>query len=72
MMPIFAARWPVIRAWDYPVDFGRSFRGHRIFGTHKTWRGLIVGIIFATFTLGLQVLLVRNVSFIASLTDQVD
>ncbi len=72
MMPIFAARWPVIRAWDYPVDFGRSFRGHRIFGTHKTWRGLIVGIMFATLTLGLQVLLVRHVSFIANLTDQVD
>ncbi|HRY63222.1 MAG TPA: CDP-archaeol synthase [Patescibacteria group bacterium] len=29
---------------DYPLDFGKTFRGRRIFGSHKTWRGLIVGL----------------------------
>lgn len=72
MMPIFAARWPIIKPWDYPIDFGKTYRGKRIFGTHKTWRGLIVGIIFATLTLALQVWLIREVSFLADLTDQVD
>ncbi len=30
-----------------PIDFGKKFRGKRIFGDHKTWRGLIFGIIVA-------------------------
>ena len=27
-----------------PLDAGRTFRGRRIFGSHKTWRGLVVGV----------------------------
>ena len=29
-----------------PLDFGKSFRGKRIFGDHKTWRGLIINVVF--------------------------
>jgi CDP-2,3-bis-(O-geranylgeranyl)-sn-glycerol synthase len=28
-----------------PIDGGRSWRGVRIFGDHKTWRGLVVGVV---------------------------
>ncbi len=31
-----------------PVDFGKTWKGKRILGDHKTWRGLIFGIIFGT------------------------
>ena len=31
--------------WDYPIDFGLTFRGKRVFGAHKTIRGLIAGTI---------------------------
>lgn len=34
--------------FETPIDFGRSWRGHRIFGDHKTWRGLISGIVVGT------------------------
>ena len=30
---------------DYPMDFYKTFRGIRIFGSHKTMRGLIFGTI---------------------------
>jgi CDP-2,3-bis-(O-geranylgeranyl)-sn-glycerol synthase len=40
-----------------PIDFGKSYRdGKRIFGDGKTWRGLILGILFGMvggFTLSL-------------------
>ncbi len=36
--------WPRL---NYPLDFHQSFRGQRIFGSHKTWRGLIAGILAA-------------------------
>ncbi len=27
-----------------PVDFGKSIKGKRIFGDHKTWRGVICAL----------------------------
>ena len=33
--------------WNYPLDFNQSFRGQRVLGSHKTWRGLIIGILAA-------------------------
>ncbi|MBI4359559.1 MAG: CDP-archaeol synthase [Candidatus Jacksonbacteria bacterium] len=35
----------IIPSWSAPVDFGKSFAGNRVFGDHKTWRGLIGGTI---------------------------
>jgi CDP-2,3-bis-(O-geranylgeranyl)-sn-glycerol synthase len=37
-----------------PIDGGRSWRGIRILGDHKTWRGLICGVAAATATFALQ------------------
>lgn len=72
MMPIFAARWSFLKKYEYPMDFGLSFRGKRVFGSHKTIRGLVVGIVFATLTLWLQQLAARHVGWIADWTDHVD
>lgn len=72
MMPIFSARCPKLRDMEQPMDFGLSFRNRRIFGSHKTWRGLITGIIFATLVLWLQQLAVQHSSGLASWTTQVD
>ncbi|NNG07217.1 MAG: CDP-archaeol synthase [Desulfobacteraceae bacterium] len=31
-----------------PLDFGLTYRGRRIFGDHKTWRGLTINVLFCT------------------------
>ena len=31
-----------------PIDFGKSYKGKRIFGDHKTWRGLTVNVFFCS------------------------
>lgn len=36
--------------WDTPLDFGRTFRGHPVFGKNKTWRGLVAGMVFGGLT----------------------
>ncbi len=72
MMPIFAANWKFLHDYDYPMDFHKIYKDHRVFGAHKTIRGLVVGVIFATFVLWLQQLAVEHIHFVASLTDQVD
>lgn len=44
-MPTIAAKLPFAQKWNTPIDSGRSFRGKRILGNNKTWRGLLSGII---------------------------
>jgi len=48
--PVFASKLPVLKNWEYPVDFNKSFRGTRIFGKNKTVRGFVTGILIAILT----------------------
>lgn len=42
MMPPIAAKiWP---KWNAPIDRGLMWRGQRIFGDHKTVRGVVTGV----------------------------
>tara|TARA_Y100000310_G_C20699863_1_gene828703 strand:+ start:3168 stop:3677 length:510 start_codon:yes stop_codon:yes gene_type:complete len=43
VLPLFKK----IKFLSSPVDFGLTFRGKRVFGDHKTWRGLVFGTIVA-------------------------
>lgn len=53
--------------WAIPLDAGLRFRGRRIFGDHKTWRGLFV-IIAATIGFsGVQAFLDRSFAGLAEL-----
>ena len=50
---------PWSRRFAVPLDRGRTFRGRRIFGANKTWRGLIVmipatGLAFALVALAVS------------------
>jgi len=72
MVPIFVAQIPVLKPYDAPLDFGKTFRGKRLFGSHKTWRGLAAGTIFGTITLWLQQLAVDHSSWLQVWTARVD
>lgn len=70
--PIFAAQIAALKRFDTPIDFGKTYHGKRIFGAHKTWRGLIAGIVFGTLALGLQQLAVVHSGWLQSWTHQVN
>lgn len=72
MMPVFAASVPGLAGLNAPLDFGKTFRGKRIFGAHKTWRGLIVGMIAATLVLWLQQQMITEWGWFAGFADRVD
>jgi len=38
---------PLFPKMNTPLDCGHSFKGTRIFGDHKTWRGLIMGTLIS-------------------------
>lgn len=70
--PIFMKRVPLLSKWNTPMDGGKKFRDKRILGDHKTWRGIVTGILFATLVLWLQQSAVAHYPWAASLTEQVD
>jgi CDP-2,3-bis-(O-geranylgeranyl)-sn-glycerol synthase len=42
----------VYKIKSHPIDFGKSYKGNRIFGDGKTWEGLTLGVM-AGFLIGL-------------------
>ncbi|MEW6270984.1 MAG: CDP-archaeol synthase, partial [Thermodesulfobacteriota bacterium] len=48
-----------LRPLERPLDFGATFRGRRVLGDHKTWRGLVAGVATAVAVFWLQRLLYR-------------
>jgi CDP-2,3-bis-(O-geranylgeranyl)-sn-glycerol synthase len=55
MSPVFVQGW--FERLATPIDGGKRFRGTRIFGDHKTWRGLLAGIAVGTMVYEIQRLL---------------
>lgn len=48
MAPVLAKKWRWLQRFDKPLDRDLTWRGRRLFGAHKTWRGLIAGWLLAT------------------------
>lgn len=43
MTPVIVNMVPALTRWNTPMDFGKTWRGKPIFGSNKTWRGLVAG-----------------------------
>lgn len=54
MSPVLANKVPLLNRWETALDFGKSYRGKRIFGDNKTWRGLVMGMIAASVIIAVQ------------------
>jgi CDP-2,3-bis-(O-geranylgeranyl)-sn-glycerol synthase len=70
--PVFSSHLPKLREWNARMDFGKRFHGRPVLGSHKTWRGLISGMIVATAVLWIQQLAVREIPSMALFTDHID
>lgn len=60
MTPIIVAQVPALQHFKAPLDGGLQYRKKRIFGDHKTWRGLLSGVVVAILVIWLQYLLFRH------------
>lgn len=70
--PVVVAKLPLLRGWNAPLDGGRSFRGRRLLGSHKTWRGVVSGMVAATLVLWWQQYLVAQGGGLAELVASID
>lgn len=51
--PVIACKLPWLKNWSAPLDFGKTYRGKRVFGANKTWRGLLSGMAMGALTASL-------------------
>ncbi len=57
------------KKYAYPVDFGLKFRGKRVLGANKSYKGLLLGVVAAVIVAFIQKMLYvypffQNISFI--------
>jgi CDP-2,3-bis-(O-geranylgeranyl)-sn-glycerol synthase len=50
MSPVLANKIPGLNHWKTPLDFGKRYKGTRIFGDNKSLRGLVVGTVMGGVT----------------------
>ena len=72
MAPVFAAKLPFLKAWDAPIDGGRTFLGKPVLGPHKTWRGLLSGILIGTIVFAIQKAMVSHIVLLGSFTASIN
>jgi len=48
-VPVLVKKIPVLDKLKAPIDGGMSFRGKRLLGANKTWRGLVSGTLVSGF-----------------------
>ncbi len=54
--------------WDTPVDFGKTWNQKKIFGSHKTYRGLVSGILMGMLIFYIQQKLYTHYPVLKSLS----
>ncbi len=70
--PVIANKIPLLKNLGVPIDCGKTFRGHRIFGDHKTLRGFIVGVLSGFIIACIQMFLYNNFVWIVEISGSVD
>lgn len=60
----FCIKYDVLTFFCHPIDRGRSFRGKRIFGDNKTYRGVVAVSLGTAIGFGLQSLLLHRITSI--------
>jgi hypothetical protein len=63
----FCIKYDILAFLYHPIDQGQSFRGKRIFGDNKTYRGVVVVSLGTAIGFGLQSLLLHRIPSIRSI-----
>lgn len=68
MAPVFAKRYRFAEPLAIPVDLGLKIGKERIFGSHKTVRGFVIGVIAAVFTIIIQTALFAYIPYLQEIS----
>lgn len=71
-MPVFASRIRALDPLNKPLDNNKIYRGKRLFGAHKTYRGLLVAVLSGIAVAGIQIVLYANNSWVFSVVNRLN
>jgi CDP-2,3-bis-(O-geranylgeranyl)-sn-glycerol synthase len=71
-MPVFASRIKALDRFNKPLDTNKIYRGKRLLGANKTYRGLIVAVLSGIAVAGIQIALYTNNSWVFSIVNRLD
>ena len=54
MLAGIVLRFDLLRSLRRPLDAGKTFHGRRLFGDHKTWRGVVVSVVGCVISTAVQ------------------
>jgi CDP-2,3-bis-(O-geranylgeranyl)-sn-glycerol synthase len=63
----FCMKFKWLPALARPIDGGRTFRGRRLFGSNKTYRGILAVGLGTALGFGIQTIVLHQITFIRSL-----
>ena len=64
--PVLVVKIPWIQWLARPLDMGKSWRGKRIFGANKTWRGILAGAGMGAFIGAAQTFFIDRSDWLAN------
>ena len=67
--PVWVGRIPLIRAWNTPIDCGLKYKGQRLLGDNKTWRGLASGAAVGAATGAILSVVTQTSSYLSETVD---
>lgn len=70
--PVLANNTPLLKDLKTPLDFGKTFRGKRIFGDHKTVRGIVAGLLMGLLVVSIQMVLFSQFEQLARYSYTID
>lgn len=70
--PILASRIPILKSMNTPLDFHKTYRSKRIFGDHKTWRGVICGVLVGLIVTILQMYVYKHNAWVRSISGTIN
>lgn len=57
MLPVVFAKFGFLKSLDFPIDRGKKLGEYDVFGSHKTYRGFVAGVLGSLFIVGIQIAL---------------
>ena len=70
--PVFANKIPFLKNLGMPIDRGRTYKGKRILGDNKTYRGFIAGVLSGFATALLQMNLYTSFDWFTTVSPDID
>lgn len=66
MIPIFAAKLPLLKNYSFPLDAYKKIGNKRILGNHKTIRGMVSGVVIGICVVYIQQYMYTRLSILHS------